>query len=103
LASRREDGRTIAGTLTPAQAQAYAELMQAGRPLRAEELRSVRGMNHPEKLLEGARRVLDVRTSRYAWRATHLLRGDTPEAKRYWFRPPPSLRWALLQPVTSSG
>jgi len=27
------------------------------------------------------------------------LRGDTPEAKRYWFRPPEGLRWALLRPL----
>ena len=41
-----------------------------------------------------------MKLSRYEWRSTELLRGDTPEAKRYWFRPPEGLRWALLRPLT---
>jgi len=67
--------------------------------VRAAEVHALNGVNHPEKLIEAARRELDVKVSRYDWRSTQLLRGDTPEAKRYWFRPPEGLRWALLRPL----
>jgi hypothetical protein len=96
---RREADQLIAGSLTPQQAAAYAELMERQQPLRAGELRALRGVNHPDKLIEAARRELDVKLSRYDWRATQLLRGDTPETKRYWFRPPEGLRWALVRPL----
>lgn len=78
---------------------AYAELMERQQAVRAAEVRATGGVNHPEKLIEAARRELDVKLSRYEWRSTELLRGDTPEAKRYWFRPPEGLRWALLRPL----
>ncbi len=42
---------------------------------------------------------LDVKLSRYKWRSTELIRGDTLETKRYWFRPPEDLRWTLLRPL----
>ncbi len=46
------------------------------------------GVNHPKRLIKAALRELDVKLSRYDWRSTELLRGDTPEAKRSSFRPP---------------
>jgi hypothetical protein len=96
---RREDGAFITGSVTPQQGAAYAELMERQQAVRAAEVRALNGVNHPEKLIEAARRELDVKLSRYEWRSTELLRGDTPEAKRYWFRPPEGLRWALLRPL----
>ena len=96
---RREDGVLIQGSVTPQQGAAYAELMERQQAVRAAEVRALNGVNHPEKLIEAARRELDVKVSRYDWRSTQLLRGDTPEAKRYWFRPPEGLRWALLRPA----
>lgn len=95
---RREDGAYLEGSVTPQQGAAYAELMERQQAVRAAEVRATGGVNHPEKLIEAARRELDVKLSRYEWRSTELLRGDTPEAKRYWFRPPEGLRWALLRP-----
>jgi hypothetical protein len=85
--------------VTAVQAAAYAELMTCGRPVRAPELRSLRGVNNPEKFIEAARVALDMKLGRYDWRSTKLLRGDSPAAKRYCFRPPEGLRWALLQPL----
>lgn len=98
---RRGDGAFIKGSVTPQQGAAYAELMERQQAVRAAEIRALDGVNHPEKLIEAARRELDVKLGRYEWRSTELLRGDTPEAKRYWFRPPEGLRWALLRPLVS--
>jgi len=100
---RRENGRYIQGSVTALQAAAYAELMTCGRPVRAPELRSLRGVNTPEKFIEAARVALDMKLGRYDWRSTKLLRGDSPAAKRYCFRPPEGLRWALLQPIDATS
>ena len=48
----------------------------------------------PDKQVEAARRVLDVKVSCYAWRSTKLLCGDDWRAKRYLFPPPEGLPWA---------
>lgn len=100
---RRENGKYIEESLTAVQAAAYAELMTCGRPVRAPELRALRGVNNPEKFIEAARVALDMKLGRYDWRSTKLLRGDSPAAKRYCFRPPEGLRWALLQPIDTRG
>lgn len=100
---RREDGAYIKGSVTPQQGAAYAELMERQQAVRAAEVRALNGVNHPEKLIEAARRELDVKLSRYEWRSTELLRGDVPEAKRYWFRPPDDLRWVLLRPAQTGA
>jgi hypothetical protein len=96
---RRENGKAVPSSVTAAEGRAYAELVERRQPLRAAELQSVDGKNHPVKLIESARRELDVRLGRYKWRSTELLRGDTSEANRYQFRPPEDLRWALLRPL----
>jgi hypothetical protein len=70
-----------------------------GQPLRAGELEVLNSYGSPDKQVEAARRVLDVKVSRYEWRATKLLRGDDRRAKRYLFQPPEGLRWALLKPI----
>ena len=100
---RREGAVFIRGSVTPQQGGAYAELMERQQAVRAAAVRAIQNVNHPAKLIEGARRELDVKISRYEWRSTELLRGDSPEAKRYWFRPPKDLRWALLQPLDAAS
>ena len=100
---RREGDRYVEGSLTATQAAAYAELMTCGRPVRAPELRALRNVNNPEKFLEAARAALDVNLSRYLWRATTLLRGDSSAAKRSAFTPPAALRWALLRPIGAAS
>ena len=57
--------------------------------------------NHPEKLIEAARRELDAHVGRQGWRSNELLPGDVPEAKRQWFRPPEGLRRVLLRPMAA--
>lgn len=52
-----------------------------------------------ERLVERARQKLNVRLGRYKWRAIQTLAGDTPEAKRWQFKPPEGMAWAVvLQP-----
>ena len=98
-ACRRDDGGFHEDSLTHQQAWAYAELMERRQPLRAGELEVLNSYGSPDKQVEAARRVLDVKVSRYEWRATKLLRGDDRRAKRYLFQPPGGLRWALLKPL----
>ena len=43
-------------------------------------------MNAVDKVVERARRKLDVRLGRYRWRAIRTLAGATPEAKRAGIR-----------------
>ena len=87
-------------SLTHQQAWAYAELMERRQPLRAGELEVLNSYGSPDKQVEAARRVLDVKESRYEWRSTKLLRGDDSQAKRYLFQPPDDLRWTLIKPIS---
>lgn len=96
---RREAGASIEGSVTPQQGAAFAELMEAQRPLRPAQLKALHGTLHPERQIEAARRALDGRLGRYEWRATKLIKGESPEAAQYWFKPPENLRWVLLRPA----
>lgn len=98
-ACRRDEDGFHEDSLTHQQAWAYAELMERRQPLRAGELEVLNSYGSPDKQVEAARRVLDIKVSRYEWRSTKLLRGDDRRAKRYLFQPPEGLRWALLKPL----
>lgn len=98
-ACRRDASGFHDSALTVQQAWAYAELMERRRPMRAGELSALNSFGSPEKQVEAARRVLDVKNGRYEWRATKLLRGDDRQANRYLFQPPEGLRWVLLRPL----
>lgn len=90
-------------SLPPKQALAIVELVRArGRALRAAELRCMREaqVNTPERLVELARQAVDVRVARYAWRAFHTIKGATPEAKAYAFRPPVDMQYAVVTPAS---
>lgn len=102
-ACRRDNGGFHENSLSNQQAWAYAELMRRRTPLRAAELKSLSTYGNPHKQIEAARRVLDVKTARTAWRSTRLLSGDDRQAKRYLFQPPEDLRWVLLMPLEESG
>src|SRR5690606_42151746 len=103
--SRYRGGRLDGDTfheefLTHNEAQAIIELVRTGRPLRAGEFDSL-NLNNMDRLVERARKKLDVRLGRYAWRAIHTLTGDSPEANRWQFRPDQLTRWAVLAPLDS--
>ena len=98
-ACRRNGDAFEEGSLTHQQAGAYAELMERRRPLRAGELAALNTFGSPDKQVEAARRVLDVKLTRYEWRSSKLLRADDRLAKRYLFQPPEGLRWVLLRPL----
>jgi hypothetical protein len=66
--------------------------------MRASELRGlqVAGVQNPAKIVDAARRAVDVKLSRYGWRSFHTLAGESTEQKRYVFRPPATLRYACV-------
>lgn len=101
-AHTRARGRRRTVSLPARQALALVELVRAaGRPLRAAELRSMREaeVRDPERLVEIARKAIDVPLGRYEWRSFHTVRGATPEAKAYAFRPPPDMTYAVVVPA----
>jgi len=92
--------RTV--SLPARQAHAMVELVRAaGRPLRANELRCLRDaeVRDPERLVEIARKAIDVPLGRYQWRAFQTVRGATPESKAYAFRPPTDFEYAVVLPA----
>lgn len=55
---------------------------------------------HGNPGVEAVRRTIDMKASRYEWRAAKLLRGDERPARRYLFQSPEGLRWVLLEPFS---
>jgi hypothetical protein len=99
-AARRDDsGRVSTASLSKNEALALVEIITAGRALRAGELRSIQ-VNAPAKVIEHARRKVDVSLGRRRWRALQTLPG--PGANQYLFKPPADLRYALLLPLEAN-
>jgi hypothetical protein len=84
--------------LSVLQMQALTELVSRAIPLRASELQSLQaaGVQNPARIVDLARRAVDVRLTRYGWRSFHTLAGESSGQKRYVFRPPPTLRYACV-------
>lgn len=95
---RNGDGEYGDVVLTKHEAAAIAELVTTQRALRAGDFKTVT-LNDVARLIERARKKLDVRVSRYEWRAIHTLAGDVPEAKWWHFRPGEGVRWGIVVPV----
>lgn len=81
--------------LSWSQAAVLIELGRAGRPMRADELRSI-DVEHPDKLIERARSEVDIEVGWRSWRAFKTLPGESRRDKRYHFDPPPGFRFAFL-------
>jgi hypothetical protein len=64
--------------------------------MRSGDFRSVVA-NNVVKIFERARRKVDVSLGRYEWRALQTLKSSVPDAKAFQFRPPQSMRWALIE------
>lgn len=98
--SRRDDrGKVEAVELEASGAAALAELIERRMPLRPAELRSVT-VARPLRLIERARKKIDVRRGRYDWRALRTLPGSGADGRRFFFDPPPAFRFAVLRPLT---
>ena len=97
------DGTFERSTLTRQRASALIELIERRQPLRAAELRAISAYGNPQKQFEAARREVDVRLGRYEWRAFKLIRGDTSQANRNVFSPPPDLTFAVMRPAGGSS
>jgi hypothetical protein len=95
---RDQDGIFHRVTLSVLQMHALTELVSRAVPMRASELRGlqVAGVQNPAKIVDAARRAVDVKLSRYGWRSFHTLAGESTEQKRYVFRPPATLRYACV-------
>lgn len=94
---RLPDGTTEEVTLTKHEAAAIIELVTTRRALRAGDFKTL-PVNAIDKVVERARKKLDVRRGRYEWRAIHTLAGARREAKRWQFRPEEVGRWAIVVP-----
>jgi hypothetical protein len=97
---RNDDGTATESVLTKYEAAALVELIAARRPLDARYLAAV-GVNDVAKIIERARRKIDVRRGRYNWRAIHTLAGDRSESKRWLFTPEAGLTFAVVRPTAS--
>jgi hypothetical protein len=94
---RMLSGARKTATLSRIEAEAAAELVQRKESLGKGDFKST-SAQEPRKLLEGIREALDERLGRFRWRAFHTNRGDTPEQKRWQFKPPETLKYAVLVP-----
>lgn len=79
-------------------AAAIAELAECRLALQPRDFVSIELVD-AARVVQRARRAVDVRLSRYTWRSIHTLRGETPGAKRYLFNPPQDLLFAILKPI----
>jgi hypothetical protein len=96
-AGRRPPRRRFEWTeLSRLEASALAELIVHGAPVRARDLVALRGVLHPTRAVETARRKVDVRLARYKWRAIHTHAAGNERNCQYVFAPPSSLRYAIL-------
>ena len=96
-AVRRDDaGQAEEIQLQPAEAAALIELVERGHAIRPSDLKSIEVAN-PERTIERGRAKVDIRRHRYKWRSFHTL-AETGD-KRFVFRPPDDLRYAILRPI----
>ena len=95
---RDERGNFHRAMLSALQIHALAELIARGVPLRPTELWSLQkaAIQNPAKVIEAARRLVDVRVSRYSWRSLHTQAAEGSGQRRYVFHPPPTLRYACI-------
>jgi hypothetical protein len=100
-ALRRDlQARSEETSLTRHEAAVLVELITTRRAMRSGDFPSVE-VNALAKVIERARRKVDVSLGRYAWRAIHTIASGLPEAKRWQFNPPEALCFALIVPRVS--
>jgi hypothetical protein len=85
--------------LTRHEAEALAELVERAAPTKARDLACLRAarLHDPVQVVERARRKVDARVSRYAWR-TFVTSGGSGETRAFHFTPPEGFRYACLVP-----
>ncbi len=93
---RRGAGPFVQVEISTSEARALAELVVRGVTLAPRELASLKAVGGRAKIVQSARKKVDVRLRRYEWRAFHTAVGEGAEERRYVFRPPPTLRYAVL-------
>jgi hypothetical protein len=89
------DGSSWFEDLPWSQATALIELGTARRPMRVSDFTWV-DVDDRGKLVERARREVDVELKWRCWRAFKTLPGEFPKDKRFFFDPPAGFRYAFL-------
>ncbi len=92
---RDANGQVVDVVLTKHEAAAIAELVTTRKAMRGGDFRTV-GATDRVKVVERARRKLDLPLSRYSWRSLHTLPADRAEAKRFHFNPPVGVGFAVV-------
>lgn len=108
VAWRRDaGGRAERVELTRHEAEALVELIERRAPTEACELACLRaaGLHDPVRVVERARQKVDVRVSRYGWRA-FVTSGGSGQERAFHFAPPAGFRYACfvrssIRPVPS--
>ncbi len=100
---REGRGAPRVSRLTPKELGILADYLEAARPLRPRATRTGSRCLSSEsacRLFEAARRKVDVKLGRYAYRAFRLHRNPTDRRlKAYEFAPPAELTYCLILPV----
>jgi len=96
---RTSDGQFEEVRLKKRLAAIWLEFVERRCALRPHQLNSV-SVNRPDKLIEQARRELDVNISRYQWQSLHTGTEEGSEAKQFNFNPPDGFRMAILLPLS---
>jgi hypothetical protein len=85
-------------TLTKLEAAVLVEIITTARALRAGDFTTINASS-TDKIIERARRKVDVRLGRYDWRAIHTVSTSTQEGKRWQFLPHDGMKWCVLFPA----
>lgn len=96
---KSQNGTYVKTGLTYNEAIALVELIKnEGTAMLPKKISSL-DVLHPEKIIERARRRVDVKLSRYEWMCFHTMRYGNPDKKRYMFKPPPGYRYIVILPL----
>jgi len=95
---RDHEGTILESFLTKHELTAVLALVERRAPLGAEDLRMV-NVRAWRKLIESARRKIDVQTARRAWRSIATVLASSSRGARYHFNPPRGLTYVVLSPL----
>jgi hypothetical protein len=89
--------------LSRVEAELLVAVLRAGGAVEPGRLRAIGGA-YWRKHLESARRKVDIPLSRFKWRSIHTVPSRSGDAEpRYYFHPPPTLRFVVLFPATAGA
>jgi hypothetical protein len=96
---RDEQGQSTEVELAAREVAVLVELVQARKPMRMGEFRSV-NVQSLDKMIERARRKIEGEGRRGNWRFFHTLSGVESSAKSFLFKPQEGLTFAVILPAS---